>query len=638
MAVKGEPIGALVAEDKVQPGAFGQRGKNWLTTVARQTAVAIENARLYDQLNRKIADLSAVNEIGRELTSDIRLEEQGILELIHQQASQLMDTSNMYIALYDEDTDTVSFDLMLVDGEPEEVEPRRGGQGRTEWIIRNREPILIKTEAASRAWYEEQERAEYIGEPFASWVGVPMKVGQKVLGVIAAYHKTEEYSYDKDHLQILYSMARQAAIALENARLYDNLEDRVQERTEQLAALQDLGVKITSQLDLDEVLGSIAESANELLSADFSTLFVYDPENREFKTGIRKGKVETPPSIPSNTGATGRIATSQEAEFVEDTENRSDIDSIVLEGQQMRAFAGVPLVTKRESVGVLYVNFFEPHQFPTQERELIVLLANQAAVAIENARLYDHLGDRAQQLEKAQAKIAETEAILTRTTIAADFVHRINNQVGTIPIWLDQIRDTLEDQNVVSPKLHNCLENIYNDVDDILRAAEQLNKDPHREYIDLGKMLQSLVSQIRIQTRSSIRVELQKEKGSFGIYAIISELTHAFWNIMENGIESMPEGGTLKIIIRRLEIDGQDWGEIEIIDDGKGIRPEEQDYVFSPFKGTKPEHMGYGLWRAKNVIERLGGTITFTSEVGEGTSFFVRLPLKQIQEVQDEPV
>lgn len=216
-------LGALVVESWV-PQAFGERGVRVLATMARQTATAIENARLYDRLNRKIKDLDAVNQIGQELTAGIQLEEEQILNLIHEQASELMDTDNMYIALYDDETDTVRFPLMYVDGEPAHVEARQGGRGRTEWIIRERKPILDRTKEESQAWYREEGRKEYIGEPFASWIGVPMMVRDKVIGVIAAYHKEQDYVYDEHDRLILQSMASQAAIALDNANLVRELK------------------------------------------------------------------------------------------------------------------------------------------------------------------------------------------------------------------------------------------------------------------------------------------------------------------------------------------------------------------------------------------------------------------------------
>jgi K+-sensing histidine kinase KdpD len=238
MVFENRVLGFLVVESQVS-GAFGQRGVRVLATMARQTATAIQNARLYERLNRRVKDLDAVNQIGQKLTARIQLEKDEILNLIHEQTSELMDTDNMYIALYEEETDTVRFPLMYVDGKPAHVDARQGGQGRTEWIIRHREPILDRTKEESRAWYQVKGRQEYIGEPFASWIGVPMIAQDDVLGVIAVYHKEKNYVYDQHDLLILQSMASQAAIALSNATLVDQLktfQEKVKAR-EKLAAL-----------------------------------------------------------------------------------------------------------------------------------------------------------------------------------------------------------------------------------------------------------------------------------------------------------------------------------------------------------------------------------------------------------------
>jgi GAF domain-containing protein len=143
------------------------------------------------------------------------------LALIDEQASAIMDTQNMYIALYNAQTDYVRFPLMRVNGESQEVTPRSGGHGRTEWIIENKEPIFISTKAESKAWYKESGREEYIGQAFASWIGVPMVAGEEVIGVIAAYHEEAEHLYSEDDLEILRLMADQAAIALKSAQQLD---------------------------------------------------------------------------------------------------------------------------------------------------------------------------------------------------------------------------------------------------------------------------------------------------------------------------------------------------------------------------------------------------------------------------------
>lgn len=618
MAVRGEKIGALVVEDKVQPGAFGQRGKNWLSTVARQTAVAIDNVRLDEQKNRKIADLSAVNEIGEELTSGIRLEEQEILDLIHQQARQLMDTSNMYIALYDEDTDTVSFDLMLVDGEPEEVAPRTGGQGRTEWIIHNREPILIKTEAESRGWYEEQGRTDYIDEPFASWIGVPMKTREKVLGVIAAYHKTDEYVYDENDQQILSSMASQAAIALENARLYDDLGHRnqqLEEQKQQLATLQDIGVKITSRLEPKEVLSLIAKSANDLLPADFSSLFVYDPQDDEFKDGIRrKGEKEVIPSIPSGEGAAGRIAKSQQTQFVEDTKAYPDFTPVVFEDKEMRAFAGVPLVAKGKTVGVLYVNFLEPHQFSAQERETLKLLTNQAAIALDNARLY----------KEAREEVIAAKQLGTLGTAIAALQHRINNTFNIIVPNVMRLRNRVDMSDETTVETLDIIERNARYTSNIIGRIQEPLREVEIQDVDVNAVLDEVADMTKERWKSDITVEQQLNDEIPLVQASIGQITEVFRNLADNACRAMKGDGQLIIA---SDFNGGIIS-VRVEDTGPGIPPKIQERLFKkPVPSKEPGGgAGLGLWLSQLMLQTIGGDVKIEETGPTGTTMLVQIP------------
>jgi len=219
--------------------AFSEEDERLAMALASQAAVALYNAALFEQR-------SALVDFGRAVTFGIRLHEDEVLELNHSQASKLMDTNNMYIALYDEPTDTVRFGLAFVDGKRIDVkiaegwEPRKAGKGRTEEIIRTKKPIFHATKAEAEAWYAQPEHKEYTGVPiWASWLGVPMMVGEKVLGVIATYHPTQDHVYSGDDLTILQAMANQAAIALDNARLFRETRELRDEviATKQLATL-----------------------------------------------------------------------------------------------------------------------------------------------------------------------------------------------------------------------------------------------------------------------------------------------------------------------------------------------------------------------------------------------------------------
>lgn len=801
MVVEGQVIGALVVENHRSEDAFGRTGPTMLATIARQTAVAVENARLYTRLERRAKSMQVVNELGRELTSGIRLGEQEILERIHEKASRLMDTANMYIALYDAPMDTARFPLMYVDSEPVEVLARSGGKGRTEWIIHHREPLLIHTGDESRAWYQQEGQQEYIGEPFASWVGVPMLSGDSVLGVIATYHKTQDYVYDEDDQLVLSLMAGQAAVAIENARFYYQLDEKVRERTQQIAAIQDIGmkltsqleleqvlhavvqyadeimsadfsalfpfnyeqnlfengiltsskevgslgipssngftatiaksqepvfaenaeqqpgtrpklrgqkriesfacvplvakgktvgvlyvnfleehlfseeereaaqiltnqaavaienarlleqevrlrekeqqkamqlavlygigVKLTSQLNLEEVLDLIVDSANEALSADFSTLFLYDSQNDEFRSGVRKGKIEIEPSIPSSSGFSGTLAKEQSPLFVEDAENEPSIKSTFAESKGVKSFSSIPLVIRGDTVGVLHINFLEPHSFFDEEKQVVQMLANQAAVAIENARLYQDLGQKVVELEQAQSAIADAERALVRTSLAADFAHKMNNMAGTIPNWANLIKRKLGPVSEKNEQVIRYLDNIEKEAKRILQEARKLQEPmPEPERVDLAELVGSIIRQIELTIAPSIVVEFRSVSDLPPIRANRAQLTNAILNVVYNAQKAIRDKGKIVVALEQNMKAEPTAIQLAISDTGCGIASDLLDNIFefgtvywSDGKGT-----GYGLWRTRNIIEGLGGSISVESTLAQGSTFTISLP------------
>jgi len=217
--VKGEVIGVLdVQSDRLN--AFDESDLAVLQSLAHQAAIAIENARLFDERERRIDEMAVLNEVGQAISSTLRLDE--LLDLIYRQVGRVMDATNLYIALYDRDEDWVSFPL-YVEGGQVSWNPggRKAGRGLTEHIIRNRQPLLLPDDVEGRM---QELGIESIGTAAKSWLGVPMIAGDEVLGVIAVQSYTTENVYDEGHLNLLPTIAAQAAIAIENARLYEDAQ------------------------------------------------------------------------------------------------------------------------------------------------------------------------------------------------------------------------------------------------------------------------------------------------------------------------------------------------------------------------------------------------------------------------------
>jgi len=237
---------AVIGVLHVQSGhlnAFDKSDLVVLQSLAHQAAIAIENAQLFAERERRIDEMAVLNEVGWAISSTLRLDE--LLNLIHHQVGRVMDATNLYIALYHRDDDGVSFPL-YVEGDRirRDVHGRKAGRGLTEYIIRNRQPLLLSDNVEDRT---QELGIESVGTPAKSWLGVPMIAGDEVLGVIAVQSYTTEDVYDEEHLNLLSTIAAQAAIAIENARLYEQARElAVVEERQRLA--RDLHDAVTQTL------------------------------------------------------------------------------------------------------------------------------------------------------------------------------------------------------------------------------------------------------------------------------------------------------------------------------------------------------------------------------------------------------
>ena len=385
---------------------------------ADYAATAIHNARLFERAKKRTQELAALNEVGQALTSGIRLQQDEILELIHDQASKLMDTNNMYIALYDEPTDTVRFGLAMLNGKRVDVEkeeawqPRKAGKGKTEEIIRTKQPIFHATKAKAEAWYALPEHEEYVGAVSPSWIGVPMMVGDKVLGVIATYHPTRDHVYNEDDLQILSAMASQAAIALSNAMLYSEVDqalgrsDRaLGRRIKDLQVLNEVGQTLTSgiRLQQNEVLELICRQTTMLMDTRNMYIALYDQATDTVSFGlafedserVQVGEGAWAPRVAGE-GATEAIIrtrkpllfrTAKEAKEWYARPESKEYTGIITERY---GYLGVPMMIGEKVLGVIALrNHEEDNVYDEGDLTVLSTIASQAAIALENARLFE---------------------------------------------------------------------------------------------------------------------------------------------------------------------------------------------------------------------------------------------------------
>src|SRR5688572_29124007 len=214
----------LQVVDETAPRSWSQDEQLLVKQVADQLSLALENARLFQETQSRAEELSVLNEMGRELST--KLEVIAIAEVIYRYTSRLMDTRNFFLSLYDEKNEEKSYPLVLEEGERVQLSPGKlGNRGFSDYIIRNKKAVFAPADVLGhmRALGIEFIPLNEDDTPSQCWLGVPLLIGDRVLGVISVQNVQKPHVYDEHDRDILATIASQAAIAIENARLFDEV-------------------------------------------------------------------------------------------------------------------------------------------------------------------------------------------------------------------------------------------------------------------------------------------------------------------------------------------------------------------------------------------------------------------------------
>jgi signal transduction histidine kinase len=404
-----EAVGALLFIPFAQRGwmALGEKRSgepytsddmDYLEALGDQTSLALERMQLISTLERRVNELDALHWISQAISFSVGLDD--LLELIYAQTSRVLDTSNFYIALYDEAKETLSYAFYVENDEryyPDDEWPL--GVGLTSEIIRQGQPIVTDDYMGECL----RRNIPPAGKAERAWMGVPLNAGDRLEGVMTVSSSEPGVRYTPDQLKIFSAVADQAAAIVDKARLYSEME----ERARQLVILNEVGSAISSSLDLQTVLNLITEKAADILEAEAGSLFLTDPETGELVFQVAVGPTGgelVGLRLPPGTGIVGATAQTQEPIIVNDVQQDRRWFSGPDEsgGFITRALLSVPLVSKDESIGVLQVlNKRDDSPFDEQNQQLLMSFASQAAVAIENASLFK------QTDEALAARVAE---------------------------------------------------------------------------------------------------------------------------------------------------------------------------------------------------------------------------------------
>ena len=397
VTVGGATAGVLSVES-VQTAAYTSRDGNLLLQVASLLSTALENRRLFEQARVRAEQLAVLNELGQALTATFNVQE--VVKLAYQGASRLIDTTNFYLALYDPQTDMVNLLINLTELEDDgHIMSFPASRGLTGHVIRTRKPLLIKEKM-------EEVKAELgiasIGAGAQSWLGVPMMIGDQILGVIAVQSYNRTFAFDEEDRDLLIAVANQTAIALQNARLFE--EARI--RAEELAVLNDLAQALTLTLNVDEVLEQAYRGASRLVDTANFYIALYDEEKDEmrFPFNVTESTIDRQiATLPGGEGITGYVVRNRKSVLIEENlPARLSEMGITMVGETATCWLGVPMMIGERVLGVMAVqSYTTPRLYDEHDRDLLTAIASQTAIALQNAYLF----------AETQTALAETEAL-----------------------------------------------------------------------------------------------------------------------------------------------------------------------------------------------------------------------------------
>ena len=497
-------------------------------------------------------------------------------------------------------------------------------------LVERRSPIEMEDAASDplvpRGW------VELFG--IKSALAVPIFRKDRVVGACVLDYRHERRRFTPDQATLAMTLAGQVALAYENARLYQNLE----QRAEKLAALSEVARLMTSSETDERVFQAIAEATVTLVGAAHARVWADDPEARALSTrggfGIDpriEASMTDYPVIPYGQGLSGRIFESRTPEYISDAQRDPRwLNRRLLTELGLHAFAGVPLVAGDRAFGVLAILFSEERQFTPEDKELMGLLADHAAIALQNAQLYGRAQRAYEELSRAQAQLVRGETLRAVGELAAGAAHHLNNLLaivlGRIQLALKKF-DAPEIQRHLQPA-----EQAARDGAEVVARLSRFSRgraEPRRAPLDVNQVVDEVLelTRPRWQAEAEARgviIEARAEHGAIPeVAADPASLREVLVNLVLNAVDAMPDGGRLTI---GTSADARGVT-CAVSDTGVGMSPEVQGRALEPFFTTKGvKATGLGLSVAYGIVERHGGDLTIESAEGRGTTVTLRLP------------
>ena len=677
----GIPMGIiLLMRSHARP--FTDKQIDLAQTFADQAVIAIENVRLFDEVRARTDELSEAlrQQVATadvlQVISGSAFDLQPVFDTVAESSVKLCEAAQAMILRFDGELLRMVADF----NSPPEYR---------EWIAQH--PLRPGRHSASaRAALERrtvhipdvQADPEYSYgaknvQPIGTVLGVPMLKGDDLLGVIIIY-RFEVRPFTDRQIALVETFADQSAIAIENVRLFQEVQKRTEALAESLqqqtATADVLKVISRSAFDLPTVLQTLVESAARLCEADKTTIIrrkgggFYVTEawgfSQEFMEAVKDLPIE-----PTSGLASGRALLESRIIHIPDVEADPDYTFEAKRLGDYRTTLAVPMLREGEAIGVLVLTRSDVRPFTDKQIETASTFADQAAIAIENVRLFDSVEARTRELAKsledlrtAQDRLVQTEKLASLGQLTAGIAHEIKNPLNFVnnfsALAIDLIGELQE--KLQAARLDSEVNAQITELADMLKG--NLGK-----VVEHGKRADLIVKNMLLHSRQesgehrpvgvnalvaeslnlayhgaraakqgfNITLEQSLDPAAGKVDVFAQEITRVLLNLISNGFyaatkrKAEANSDAYEPTLTAMTKDLGDSVEIRIRDNGTGIPAEVRDKLFNPFFTTKPPGEGTGLGLSLSydiIVKQHGGSIEVDTQPGEFTEFKIVLP------------